>query len=261
MAEVGEMFLLQSHFGERIFTVGVKAGRNQKEVRVEFEQTVKRLVNNQGMLFRISIRWDGPVEDILSRCFAGTRITGILVNRSKPDPLVTENGRFSSVAVVCVEVPDGDPLAANRQSVVGGNGDRIQIAETHRSRLSGMMTGWAHQGKTFPTGQRQIDCGYRRPGRTPGVIFNLWIVGSIGVEIDRHTKALEMIWVMNSQYFRFRGQTWFYPQPVRVLIEKVSPGVDQPLRSLWMIILDKLSGELIENQSNHRGSDPDMLGY
>jgi hypothetical protein len=29
--------------------------------------------------------------------------------------------------------------------------------------------------------------------------------------------------------------------------------MDQPLRSLRMIIFDKSSGELIENQSNHKG--------
>src|SRR5580704_9437806 len=248
------MFLLQSHFGERVFMVGVKAGRNQKEVRVKFEQTVKSLVNSRDMLFRISMCRDRPVEDILSRCFAAARITGILVNRSKPDPLVTKNGRFSSVAMVCVEVPYGDLLAANRQSVMSGNGDRIQIAEAHCPRLSGMMTGRTHQGKTFPPTQRQINCGDRRSRRTPGMIFNLRIIGSVGVEIGRHAKTLEMLWVMHSQYFRFRGQAWFYPQPLRVLIEEVSLGVDQPLRSLGMIIFNKLSGELIENQSNHKGT-------
>ena len=85
------------------------------------------------------------------------------------------------------------------------------------------------------------------------MIFNLRIIGSVGVEVGRHTKTLEMLWVMNSQYFRLRGQAWLYPQPLRVLIEEVSLGVDQPLRSLGMVIADKLGGELIENQSNHKG--------
>lgn len=60
---------------------------------------------------------------------AGAWIAGILLNRGKPDSIVTKNDRFSAVAMMRVKIPYSDPLAANRQSVMGGDGDPIQIAE------------------------------------------------------------------------------------------------------------------------------------
>jgi hypothetical protein len=40
--------------------------------------------------------------------------------------------------------------------------------------------------------QRQIHRGDRGSSRTSGVIFNLLIIGSISIEIDRHLKTREM---------------------------------------------------------------------
>lgn len=45
----------------------------------------------------------------------------------------------ATVAMVCVEVPCGDPLAADRQSMMNGDGDRIQLAEAHGPRLGELI--------------------------------------------------------------------------------------------------------------------------
>jgi hypothetical protein len=143
------------------------------------------------MLFGIGSRRDGPIKDIASRYGASARIAGILVNRRKPDPIVTRNDRFSAVAMVRVEVPDRDPFAANRKSVMGGDRDRVQIAEPHRLRWSRMMAGRPHQRKSFSTAERQIDCTDRRSSSTSGVFFNSRIIGSISIKIDRLPKTLQ----------------------------------------------------------------------
>jgi hypothetical protein len=72
---------------------------------------------------------------------AGAWIAGILVNRGKPDPIVNKNDRFSAVAMMRVKIPYTDSLAANRQRVMGGDGDRIQIAEpSDKSRAVEMLS-------------------------------------------------------------------------------------------------------------------------
>src|ERR1700692_4282385 len=165
------------------------------------------------MLFGIGPWRNWPIEAIGARYTARTRIAGILVNRRKPDPIVVSNNRFSAVAMVRVVVPDRDSFAACRQGVVGGDCDRVQIAEPHCLRWGRMMPGWAHQRKSLPAAQRQIYRTDRCSGSAPGVFFNSRVIRSIRINVDGLPKTLQKLRVMGPQNFLFGGQPWFLPDP------------------------------------------------
>src|SRR3974390_170951 len=114
------------------------------------------------------------------------------------------------------------------------------------------MAGRTHQRETFSTAQRQIHRNDCRSGSTSSVVFNFGIVRSIRVKIDRLPKALKVFWAMDSQIFLFGGEPRFHPDPIRALVQKVSLGVYQPGRVLRMIIVAKLGGGFVKNQSEHR---------
>src|SRR5260370_3794722 len=157
------------------------------------------------MVSRIASRRDRPVEDIASRRRAAAWIARILVNRSKPYSVVTKNDLFCAVTMMRIEVPDPNTFAACCERVIGSNGDRVQIAKTHRSGRSCVMAGRTHQRETFSTAQRQICRTDRCSGSTSGMFFDSGIVRSISVKIDRLPKPLKVVWAMDSQSFLFGG--------------------------------------------------------
>src|SRR5260370_41467725 len=106
------------------------------------------------MVSRIASRRDRPVEDIASRRRAAAWIARILVNRSKPYSVITKNDLFGAVAMMRIEVPDPNTLAACCEGVVGANRNRVQIAKTHSSRRSCVMPGRTHQREAFSTAER-----------------------------------------------------------------------------------------------------------
>ena len=81
----------------------------------------------------------------------------MLVNRSKPDPIVTKNDRFSAVAMVRIKVPDRDPFTTNGKSVMRSDRNRVQITKSHRLRWSRVMARRTNQSKSFSTAECQID--------------------------------------------------------------------------------------------------------
>src|SRR5208337_2975163 len=204
-AEFCKMLPFQGHFCERVPRERIKAGRNQQDVRVKFDQRVKGPLHRRRMLCRIASRLDWPVEYIASRRHAAAWIARILVNRSKSYSFISKNDLFCAVAMMRIEVPDPNTFAACCERVIGGNRDRVQIAKTHRSGRSRVMAGRTHQREAFFTAQRQIYRTDRRSGSTSSVFFNSGIVRSITVEIDRLSKPVEVGLAMDSQNFLFGG--------------------------------------------------------
>ena len=69
----------------------------------------------------------------------------MLVAGAQQYPVILQKYFFGTIAVMHVEVEDGDALNGPAgQSVRGGNGDVVVIAKAHGGSLAGMMTGRAH---------------------------------------------------------------------------------------------------------------------
>src|SRR6516164_9769157 len=211
------MFLLQSHLRERVSGESIKPGRDQKHVRVEVNQKVKRLVNRRYMLLRVAVRGDRPIENVASRHCTRTWIAGVLVNRRKPDSLVTKNDLFGAVAVVGVEVPDPDAFAAGCERVMGSDRDRVQIAKTHRLGRGCVMARRTHQGKSFFTAEGNVDRADRRSGSASSVLFNTRIVGRIRIKIEWLPQPLQMFRSMRPENFLFGSDPRLHPDPVWAL--------------------------------------------
>jgi hypothetical protein len=87
------------------------------------------------MFFRTGSRRDWPIEDIPSRYRSRARIGGMLVNRSKPNSIVTKNDTFSAVAMMRIKVPNRDPFTANGEGMMRSDRNRVQMKKFRYSRL------------------------------------------------------------------------------------------------------------------------------
>ena len=69
------------------------------------------------------------------------------MDRGEGDPRIPSHNGFGAVAVMRVEIPDGDALGAAGQCVERGHGDVIEKAKTHRLVAGGVMPRRTHQAK------------------------------------------------------------------------------------------------------------------
>jgi len=69
---------------------------------------------------------------------------------------------LGAVAVVGIEIPDGDTGDAAGAGGKGGDGDVVEIAKTHRLGGRRMMTGRAHEGEGAFAGEGEFGGGQGR---------------------------------------------------------------------------------------------------
>src|SRR5581483_982563 len=105
------------------------------------------------------------IVDIRERVCPRARIGGKLMNRGEANPFVTRYDGLRAVAMMPVEVPDGDALGAIVQCIEGGNSDVVKITKSHRPVGRGMMSRRAHEAKRPLAAQR---CLRRFNGRACG---------------------------------------------------------------------------------------------
>ena len=72
---------------------------------------------------------------------------GLLVNGKVRDAGSVEQDGFGAVAMMHVEIKNGDTLCARGRRFKHGDGDVVQIAEAHGMFLRGVMAGRAHEAE------------------------------------------------------------------------------------------------------------------
>ena len=92
------------------------------------------------------------------------------------------HARLGAVAVVHVEVEHGHFLGAVRPGVKGGDGDAIEKTKSHGALASGVMAGWAEQGKVGFAGLSEFQRAQGAANGTACVGINIRIIGSIAVK-------------------------------------------------------------------------------
>ena len=130
----------------------------------------------------------------------GARIEPVLVDRRIEDIVPMQERVLGAVAVMCIHVDDGDPLAGRGQRG-RGHSDRVEQAEAHRCHRSGVVPRWPHdaigRGGAAPAGRSGrvsalvrgahgpefLHSRQNRPRREQGRIEAGRAHGSVGVQV------------------------------------------------------------------------------
>ena len=140
----------QQQLGQRVTGVSVETRRYEDELRRKPVDLGKPMrLDCRAKLAAFRARWQRHVRDVPG--LGGRTRVGVermLVARTQQHPVILQKYFFGTVAVVHVEVQDGDPLhGAAGQRVGGGDGDVVVVAEPHGRSLAGMMAGRAYATK------------------------------------------------------------------------------------------------------------------
>src|SRR5262245_25741719 len=101
---------------------------------------------------------------------------------------------FCAIAVVHVEIKHGYSRKTAGQCLENGDGDRIQVAETHHPLARGVVPRWTQEAEGHFAGARRFQGGHRTTHRVSGVLKNLWIDWRVAIEImSRLLKKRDML--------------------------------------------------------------------
>jgi len=179
-----EIFGLQSFLRERIAGIGIETGGDGHEVGLKVFDAVDGLGEDSAVFGAGSGGGDGKVEAIVAGiCAAGAGIAGELVNGKKSSAGVVQENGFGAVAVMDVEIEDGDPFCAGGQGFEDGDGDGVQVAKAHADIARGVMTGRAHEAEGAFAGARRGQRGQSAANRTARVVRDAGMPGRVAIEV------------------------------------------------------------------------------
>ena len=92
---------------------------------------------------------------------------------------------LGAVAVMHVEVEHGDFFRAGRLGLERGDGDRAEVAKSHRAFLRGVMPRRTQQAEVWLAGLGEIERLERAADAAKGVVADAFVVGGVAVEIVR----------------------------------------------------------------------------
>ena len=169
----------EGHAPERVVPVGVEAGRDENELRVE--GPADRLHDLPVGAAVLAVTQAGRHREVdgeaaafpLPHLVEGARagVVRELVRRDEEDPRVPPERLLRAVAVVDVEVDDGDPLQAAGEGRGGAHGHVVEEAEAHGPARGRVVPRGAHRAEGPVERRRRarlldrVHDGARRPRR------------------------------------------------------------------------------------------------
>src|SRR3979411_389428 len=128
---------------------------------------------------------DRVIVDVSKRLRAGSGIGREVMDGRQSNSRILSDNVLGAVAMVCVEIPNGDTLSAVFQSVERGDRDVAEITKAHGAIARGVMSRWPHQAEralALQSRARGVDGG---TGRANGVIVDIRIARRVGIEVVR----------------------------------------------------------------------------
>src|SRR6516225_5657878 len=129
---------------QRVASMRVEACGDKQELGTEcLERGQDALPHSGAKLARARHRSERHVNDVADTSFAcrpGAGVERGLVCRCIEEPVIGLESRLSAVAVMNIEIDDGDPVElVRRASVQRADGDVVEQTESHRTLGFGMM--------------------------------------------------------------------------------------------------------------------------
>ncbi len=128
---------------ERVLAVGVESRRHVEDLRpVRLERGEPVLAHRLAERVAPAARRERDVDHVRpERIHARVRVERVLERRDHQHPRIAREDVFGAVAVVHVEVDDGDALdAVDGERVRGADRDVVEQAEAHRAVALGVVT-------------------------------------------------------------------------------------------------------------------------
>ncbi len=228
--EGGEIFEFESHGGDGIADVGVEAGGDEEKLGREGDGGVERGAQGGEMDRARRTRCDGPVAAVIEGAQARAGIAGRLVDRGEENAGASVENRLGAVAVVGVEIPDGDARGVKfLANVAGGDSDVVEVTKTHRLLAGGVMAGRAHERKCRqPVQERNLGGGDRGTDGAQGVFGDAGEMGRVGVEVARLEEALKVLGRVSEQQALERWCGRLAPGPIGMRGAEVRRGFGDP---------------------------------
>lgn len=133
---------------EGVALVGVEAGGDGDEVGTVAAEVIEGAAEGGAVVFAGGEGGDGVVKDVAAEVHgAGAGIGGVLVDGKEFHAGLVEEDVLGAVAVVNVEIEDGDAFGPGGGGGEGGDGDVVQIAEAHGGGAEGVVAGGAHEAE------------------------------------------------------------------------------------------------------------------
>ncbi len=199
----------------------VVAGRHEHQLRPELVQhglddlaMHQRVVGVGRSGFHRHVHREATAStlaDLLRR--AGSGIEGKLVSRDVQHARLVVEHRLRSVAVVHVDVDDGNALETAGEHRGGRDGDVVEEAEAHRPIRFGVVPRWTHERERgLALGDRVLRRLNRRARREPSDFVRVRRRERVGVEHHRLTRRrghpLDVRLGMYAQELFVGGWTW-----------------------------------------------------
>src|SRR6185437_16248456 len=141
-----EVLLRKGEIRQRVAQMGVESRRDEKEIGTELFQRRKRARFERHTQFapaRARRQW--KIDDVAVRAAllaaSRSRIKGHLMRGYIKRIRIVPENVLRAIAVVHVEIDDGDAMESSCPRVIGAHGDVIEQAKAHCSTALRMMTG------------------------------------------------------------------------------------------------------------------------
>ena len=182
-----EIFRLERHLGNWIACIRIESGGNEQQVGLEGHELIERAAHLRHMVRTRREGGDGKIMNVPKRTRPCSRIARELVNGRKHDPRIVGDNIFGSVAMVCVEIPNGHPLCPVRKRIERGERNMTEITKPHGAIAHRVVPRRTHETKR----QLAVHCragDVHRRARSPGRMFvDSRVGGRIRVEIMRRS--------------------------------------------------------------------------
>ena len=159
---------------------------------------------------------------------------------------------FRAIAVMSVDIPNGDARRASRKRVESCDGDMVEITKTHRALARGVVAWRPHETEGRLTSERGLRAIDRSAGRARGMRENVGVSWRVRVEILSAVlnSGDVFIGVRAPQRGKLRGSRRL-PLPVGVAFTQPRCGSRDAGGTLWMSARRIRGGERIV-QDEHR---------
>jgi hypothetical protein len=195
LGDPGVVGLAQVEVGHVVFGVAVEAGGDHDQLRgegVQPRQPVRLHGGAEGGA--VGARRQRDVGDVGGGAVgAAAGVERVLEAGAEQHPLVAGEDVLGAVAVVDVEVDDGDALQAVLGHGVGGaDGDVVEEAEAHGPVALGMVARRAHgaEGGVVLVAHDQIDAQAGGAGGAQGGVQGAAVHGGVAVDPGEHVGGL-----------------------------------------------------------------------
>jgi hypothetical protein len=123
------------------------------------------------------------------------------VQRTKQDPVVTEKNVFGAVAMMTIEIEDGDTVQVPVvvQHVGHRDGDVVVITESHDSVASGMMSRRSHHREGALTSHGMLRRLDGAAGGQPRYRIDVVMARRVGVHVITRPDRIEVGLVVDAQ--------------------------------------------------------------